>query len=87
VIDDVLQILSEAAGRKGVRIAAESPPTCRRRSRDRVRRVLINLVDNGIGTRRRADVTVRARRGTGPRAGMVEIASRTASGPRATCRA
>jgi two-component system phosphate regulon sensor histidine kinase PhoR len=77
VIDDVLQILSEAAGRKGVRIAAEvaSDVPSAQADGDRVRQVLINLVDNGIKyTPSGGRVTVRARRGSGPQAGMVEIA-------------
>jgi two-component system phosphate regulon sensor histidine kinase PhoR len=77
VIDDVLQILSEAAGRKGVRIAAEVAPDVpsAQADGDRVRQVLINLVDNGIKyTPSGGRVTVRARRGSGPQADMVEIA-------------
>jgi two-component system phosphate regulon sensor histidine kinase PhoR len=77
VIDDVLQILAEAAGRKGVRIAAVVAPDVpsARADGDRVRQVLINLVDNGIKyTPSGGRVTVRARRGSGPQAGMVEIA-------------
>jgi two-component system phosphate regulon sensor histidine kinase PhoR len=77
VIDDVLQILAEAAGRKGVRIAAEVAPDvpAAQADGDRVRQVLINLVDNGIKyTPSGGRVTVRARRGSGPQAGMVEIA-------------
>jgi two-component system phosphate regulon sensor histidine kinase PhoR len=77
VIDDVLQILSEAAGRKGVRIAAEvaADVPSAQADGDRVRQVLINLIDNGIKyTPSGGRVTVRARRGSGPQAGMVEIA-------------
>jgi two-component system phosphate regulon sensor histidine kinase PhoR len=77
VIDDVLQILSEAAQRKGVRVAAEvatdTPPA--HADGDRLRQVLINLVDNGIKyTPSGGRVVVRARRGSGPQASMVEIA-------------
>jgi two-component system phosphate regulon sensor histidine kinase PhoR len=77
VIDDVLQILAEAAGRKGVRIAAEvaADVPSAQADGDRVRQVLINLIDNGIKyTPSGGRVTVRARRGSGPQAGMVEIA-------------
>ncbi len=77
VIDDVLQILSEAAGRKGVRIAAEVAPDVpsAQADGDRVRQVLINLVDNGIKyTPSGGRVTVRARRGSGPQADMIELA-------------
>ncbi len=77
VIDDVLQILAEAAGRKGVRIAAEvaADVPSAQADGDRVRQVLINLVDNGIKyTPSGGRVTVRARRGSGPQADMVEIA-------------
>jgi two-component system phosphate regulon sensor histidine kinase PhoR len=77
VIDDVLQILGEAGRRKGVRvraeIAADVPPV--QADGDRLRQVLINLVDNGIKyTPSGGCVTVRARRGIGAHAGMVEIA-------------
>ncbi len=77
VIDDVLQILGEAAQRKGVRVAAEvatdTPPA--HADGDRLRQVLINLVDNGIKyTPSGGRVVVRARRGSGPQASMVEIA-------------
>jgi two-component system phosphate regulon sensor histidine kinase PhoR len=77
VIDDVLQILGEAGRRKGVRvraeIAADVPPV--QADGDRLRQVLINLVDNGIKyTPSGGCVTVRARRGSGAHAGMVEIA-------------
>jgi two-component system phosphate regulon sensor histidine kinase PhoR len=77
VIDDVLQILGDAARRQGVRVAAEvsvDAPAAHADG-DRLRQVLINLVDNGVKyTPAGGRVTVRARRASGPQAGMVEIA-------------
>jgi two-component system phosphate regulon sensor histidine kinase PhoR len=77
VIDDVLQILSDTGRRKGVRVTAEiapdTPPA--HADGDRVRQVLINLVDNAIKyTPSGGRVLVRARRGAGSHEGMVEIA-------------
>jgi two-component system phosphate regulon sensor histidine kinase PhoR len=77
VIDDVLQILGEPARRKGLRLAADVasdvPPA--HADGDRLRQVLINLVDNGIKyTPSGGRVLVRARRGTGAHANLVEIA-------------
>jgi len=76
VIDDALQILGEAARRKGVRIAAEIaadvPPA--HVDGDRLRQVLINLVDNGIKyTPAGGRVVVHVCSGVGAQQGMVEI--------------
>jgi len=76
VIEDVLQILGEPARRKGVRvegeIAADVPAA--QADGDRLRHVLINLVDNGIKyTPAGGRVIVRAMRGSAAHAGMVEI--------------
>jgi two-component system phosphate regulon sensor histidine kinase PhoR len=77
VVDDVLQILGEAGRRKGVRVLADvapdTPPA--HADGDRLRQVLINLVDNGLKyTPSGGRVLVRVRRGSGPQGGMVEIA-------------
>ena len=77
VVDDVLQILGEAAHRKGVRVRVEMAPHLppAHADGDRLRQVLINLVDNGLKyTPPGGRVTVRARPGGGPHAGMLEIA-------------
>jgi two-component system phosphate regulon sensor histidine kinase PhoR len=76
-VDDVLQIFGEAAARAGVRVLAEiaSEPPRIVADGDRLRQVLINLVDNAIKyTPRAGQVVLRVRAG-GPRhPGMVEIA-------------
>jgi len=77
VIDDVLQILGDSARRNGIRLAAEvasdTPPA--HADGDRLRQVLINLVDNAIKyTPASGRIVVRARRATGTQDGMVEIA-------------
>jgi two-component system, OmpR family, phosphate regulon sensor histidine kinase PhoR len=77
VIDDVLQILGAAAHRKGVQITAEVSPDlpAAHADGDRLRQVLINLVDNGIKyTPPGGRVVVRARGASGLQSGMVEIA-------------
>jgi two-component system phosphate regulon sensor histidine kinase PhoR len=77
VIDDVLQILGAAATRKGVYIAAEvaSDLPAAHADGDRLRQVLINLVDNSIKyTPPGGRVVVRARGARGPQTGMLEIA-------------
>jgi two-component system phosphate regulon sensor histidine kinase PhoR len=77
VIDDVLQILGGPARRKGLRLAADVAPDVppANADGDRLRQVLINLVDNGIKyTPSGGRVLVRARPGTGAHAGLVEIA-------------
>ena len=77
VVDDVLQILGEAAQRKGVRVRAEvdADVPAVQADGDRLRQVLINLVDNGIKyTPAGGRVTVRARSGSVMQAGSVAIA-------------
>src|SRR6185436_6910172 len=75
-IDDVLQILGERADRGRVRVTSEVPPGTPAvlADGDRLRQVLINLVDNGIKYSPAGGVvSIRAElRGHGPTA-MVEI--------------
>ena len=77
VVEDALQILGEAARRKGVRLRAEIDPRVppAHADGDRLRQVLINLVDNGIKyTPAGGRVTVCVRPGNGSGAGMVDLA-------------
>ena len=77
VVEDALQILGEAARRKGVRLRAEIDPRVppAHADGDRLRQVLINLVDNGIKyTPAGGRVTVCVRPGNGAGAGMVDLA-------------
>src|SRR5262249_46951920 len=77
VVDDVLQILSERAARAGVRIGSQVAPgtSAVLADGDRLRQVLINLVDNAIKyTSSGGHVVVRAGRSAGASPDMVEIA-------------
>jgi two-component system phosphate regulon sensor histidine kinase PhoR len=77
VVDDVLQILSERAARSGVEVGSRVAPETRRvmADGDRLRQVLINLVDNAIKyTPSGGRVVVRAGPLRGGRPEMVEIA-------------
>jgi two-component system phosphate regulon sensor histidine kinase PhoR len=76
-VDDVLQIFGDTALRAGVRVLAQvttdTPPILA--DGDRVRQVLINLVDNAIKyTPRGGQVVLRVRTAAAPHDGMVEIA-------------
>ncbi|MCW5893642.1 MAG: PAS domain-containing protein [bacterium] len=78
VVDDVLQIFAEPVARAGVRVEAQVAPGLAmvQADGDRLRQVLINLVDNAIKyTPKDGHVLVRAMAAAGPEhAGMVEIA-------------
>ena len=77
VVEDALQILGDAARRKGVKLRAEIDPRVppAHADGDRLRQVLINLVDNGIKyTPAGGRVTVCVRPGNGSGAGMVDLA-------------
>jgi two-component system phosphate regulon sensor histidine kinase PhoR len=74
-VDDVLQILDEAATRAGVQVTADiapdTPPVLA--DGDRLRQVIINLVDNAIKySQAGGEVVVRAAPGVRP--GMVDLA-------------
>ncbi len=77
-VDDVLQIFAEPVARAGVRVAAQVAPGLPsvHADGDRLRQVLINLVDNAIKyTPQGGQVMVRAVPAAGTEhAGMVEIA-------------
>jgi two-component system phosphate regulon sensor histidine kinase PhoR len=76
-VDDVLQIFGDAAMKAGVRVLAQidgDPPRAVADG-DRVRQVLINLVDNAIKyTPRGGEVVLRVRSEVPRHPGMVEIA-------------
>jgi two-component system phosphate regulon sensor histidine kinase PhoR len=76
-VDDVLQIFGDTAIRAGVRVLAQvttdTPLVVA--DGDRIRQVLINLVDNAIKyTPRGGQVVLRVRSGVADHPGMVEIA-------------
>ena len=74
-VEDVIQILEERAARTDVRLTADVDPSTPAvlADGDRLRQVLINLIDNAIKfTQGGGRVTVRA--APAPRAGFVEIA-------------
>jgi len=77
-VDDVLQIFAEPVARAGVRVEAQAAPGLPpvHADGDRLRQVLINLIDNAIKyTPAGGHVLVRAMPATGSEhAGMVEVA-------------
>jgi len=75
-VDDVLQIFAERAARAGVVLTADVAPgtPAVHADGDRLRQVLINLVDNGLKyTQGNGRVVVRAGPAGPPHAGMVEM--------------
>jgi two-component system phosphate regulon sensor histidine kinase PhoR len=76
-VDDVLQIFGDTAARAGVRVLAQMTTDTPRivADGDRLRQVLINLVDNAIKyTPRGGQVVLRVRSDVADHPGMIEVA-------------